>query len=633
MSKSFELLEKYWGYTSFRPLQEEIIEASIYGKDVFALLPTGGGKSICFQIPGLAREGITIVITPLIALMNDQVDQLEKKGVRAQMISSLQSYREIDTLLDNAKFGAFDFLYISPERIQTKLFIERFKQMQVALIVVDEAHCISEWGHDFRPTYLEISKLREVHPEVPIMAVTATATTYVKNEICEKLKLNHQVEFEASFKRSNLSYEVKEVVVKEQTILNWLVKFPQLSGIIYCQTRKNVKDLANFLISNKINCGIYHGGLDGDQRKKMMDQWMSDQVPLMIATNAFGMGIDKPNVRYIIHYEFPMNLEAYFQEAGRAGRDGKEARTFVLFSEKDIERNDYLLNKKFPDISVIKSTLRALYNFLKLAIGSGKGETFSFSLTDFCSNFKLDIVETFESLKILEMNGDLHFDEGSYAPTRLKFSVNNKLVYSFQIKYDKISTIVHFLTRNFPGIFDNYCVISEKKIVEKLKITLQDVQNQLIFLEQNGIIDINWSNSLPKVTFLHERLPDDYIRLTPEVYQTRKERAIHRWEKAKDYLLLPHCREQYILDYFGQQGKPCGKCDYCKSTTLVNVSRKLVIETILELLSIKSYTLQMLYDEAETVSSHAIDGAIHHLIQEELIVYIHPFYSIKSKNV
>ena len=310
MSKSFELLEKYWGHTSFRPLQEEIIEASIYGKDVFALLPTGGGKSVCFQIPGLAREGITIVVTPLIALMNDQVEQLEKKGIRAQMISSLQSFREIDTLLDNAKFGAFDFLYISPERIQTKLFIERFKQMQVALIVVDEAHCISEWGHDFRPTYLEISKLREIHPEAPIMALTATATTFVKKEICGKLNLNQPLEFEASFKRSNLSYEIKEVVVKEQTILNWVSKFPQLSGIIYCQTRKSVKDIANFLISNKINCGIYHGGLDGDQRKKMMDQWMNDQVPLMIATNAFGMGIDKPNVRYIIHYEFPMNLEA-----------------------------------------------------------------------------------------------------------------------------------------------------------------------------------------------------------------------------------------------------------------------------------------------------------------------------------
>jgi len=632
MSKSLELLEKYWGHSSFRPLQEEIIEASIYGKDVFALLPTGGGKSVCFQIPGLAREGITIVVTPLIALMNDQVEQLEKKGIRAQMISSLQSFREIDTLLDNAKFGAFDFLYISPERIQTKLFIERFKQMQVALIVVDEAHCISEWGHDFRPTYLEISKLREIHPEVPIMALTATATSFVKDEICEKLKLNQPLEFEASFKRSNLSYEIKEVVVKEQTILNWVSKFPQLSGIIYCQTRKSVKDLANFLISNKINCGIYHGGLDGDQRKKMMDQWMNDQVPLMIATNAFGMGIDKPNVRYIIHYEFPMNLEAYFQEAGRAGRDGKEARTFVLFSEKDIERNDYLIDKKFPDISVIKSTLRALYNFLKLAIGSGKGETFSFSLSEFCSNFKLDIVETFESLKILEMNGDLHFDEGSYAPTRMKFSVNNKLVYSFQIKYDKVSPIIQYITRNSPGIFENFCVINEKKIVEKLKISLQEVQNQLKFLEQNGIIDINWSNSLPKVTFLHERLPDDYIRLTPEVYQLRKERAIHRWEKAKDYLLLPHCREQFMLSYFGQDSAPCGKCDYCKSTSLVSLSKKLVVESIIKLLSEKSYSLQMLYDELNTISPHSIDEAIHHLTLEELIDYSHPYYSLHYKS-
>ena len=272
------------------------------------------------------------------------------------------------------------------------------------------------------------------------------------------------------------------------------------------------------------------------------------------------------------------------------------------------------------------------YNFLKLAIGSGKGETFSFSLSEFCSNFKLDIVETFESLKILEMNGDLHFDEGSYAPTRMKFSVNNKLVYSFQIKYDKVSPIIQYITRNSPGIFENFCVISEKKIVEKLKISLQEVQNQLKFLEQNGIIDINWSNSLPKVTFLHERLPDDYIRLTPEVYQLRKERAIHRWEKAKDYLLLPHCREQFMLAYFGQDSVPCGKCDYCKSTSLVSLSKKLVVESIVKLLSEKSYSLQMLYDELNTISPHSIDEAIHHLTLEELIDYSHPYYSLHHKS-
>ena len=336
MNKSQEILKKYWGFDAFRTLQEDIIDAAIYGKDTVALMPTGGGKSICFQIPGLAREGICLVISPLISLMQDQVEQLEAKGIRAKAITSMMSYREIDITLDNAKYEGLDFLYTSPERLQSRLFIERFKQMNISLIVVDEAHCISEWGHDFRPPYRKIADLRKYHPEAPIMALTATATKEVKEDIILQLDLKNPAVFESSFQRANLSYEVHQVENKEIALGKWVQKFPHMCGIVYCQTRKSVKEIANFLFNQGIKTGIYHGGLDAVQRNQMMQLWMNDEVHLMIATNAFGMGIDKPNVRYVIHYEFPNNIEAYFQEAGRAGRDGKESRTLVLLNQRDI---------------------------------------------------------------------------------------------------------------------------------------------------------------------------------------------------------------------------------------------------------------------------------------------------------
>ena len=356
MKKSQEILKKYWGYDSFRSTQEEIIDSVIYGKDTVALMPTGGGKSICFQIPGIAREGICIVISPLISLMQNQVDQLESRGIRAKAITSMMSYREIDITLDNAKFGGLDFLYTSPERLQSRLFIERFKQMNVSLIVVDEAHCISEWGHDFRPPYRKISTLRKYHPEVPIIALTATATKEVKEDIILQLELKNPNIFESSFQRQNLSYEVHAVENKELALYKWVQNFPHLCGIIYCQTRKSVKEIANYLLNHGIKTGIYHGGLDATQRNLMMQTWMDDEIHVMIATNAFGMGIDKPNVRYVIHYEIPNNIEAYFQEAGRAGRDGKESRTLILLNNKDISSTNEIVEKQFPPIQIVKST-------------------------------------------------------------------------------------------------------------------------------------------------------------------------------------------------------------------------------------------------------------------------------------
>lgn len=621
MNQSHILLNKYWGYDSFRPLQEQIIDAAIYGKDVFALLPTGGGKSICYQIPGIAREGICLVISPLIALMQDQIDQLVKRGVRATSISSTMSYREIDIVLDQAKFGAFDFLYTSPERLNSRLFLERFKQMNVGLIVVDEAHCISEWGHDFRPSYRQIAELRLIHPEVPLIATTATATPEVKEDIIQQLALRKVAFFEASFQRKNISYEVYHVESKEDAILKWVNRFPKMSGIIYCQTRKSVKEVAQFLHQQGIQAGIYHGGLDSKIRKTMMEQWMSDQTPIMVATNAFGMGIDKPSVRYVIHYEYPNNLEAYFQEAGRAGRDGKESRTIVFVDSKDLSRNENLIQLQFPAIETIKATYRALCNYLHIAIGSGKNESYPIDLKLFCSNFRLDLLPTFQSLKLLEMNGDIHFNETMYTSTKVKFAVGNTVLYSFQIKHEKYAKLIEFLSRSYPGIFDMFFEINEEIIQQKLGFSENQLDTALQFLEENGIIDISWKSNLPTLTFLHERLPDQYLRLTDEVYNDRKTRAIKRWESVKKYLYNKTCREQFLLNYFGQEVEECGKCDYCKEKNKTKKSLKELQNSILHLLKDTPKNNNQLIKILDNEGEESIKSALHVLLMNEKIEF------------
>ena len=619
MKESVNILKRVWGFDSFRSLQEEIVENAINGKDTLALLPTGGGKSICFQVPGLAREGVCIVVSPLIALMQDQVDQLEKRGVRAKAITSLMSHREIDLTLDLARFGGLDFLYTSPERLKSRTFIERFKLMQVSLIVVDEAHCISEWGHDFRPPYREIAFLRKYQPNVPMMAVTATATQEVKEDIIAQLQLKNPTVFEVSFTRDNLSYEVYEVQNKENAVVKWIQKFPDFCGIIYCQTRKSVKELANQLALNGIQTGIYHGGLDAKTRNEMMENWLSNRVPIMVATNAFGMGIDKPDVRYVLHYEFPNNLEAYFQEAGRAGRDGKSSRTLVLTKSDDMEKHKILIEQQFPPLETIKSTYRALCNYLHLAIGSGEGETFPIQLNTLCSTYRLELIPTFQSLKILEMNGDILFSESVFTPTKLKFLVGNTSLYSFQIKYERVSKLISFLTRSYPGIFDYYFAINEDFVSKKIGVTESELVKQLEFLEKNGMVDISWKSDAPKVTFLHERLPDDHMRLTDEVYRNRKERAFNRFEQARNYITGQHCREQYLLAYFGQQSAPCGRCDYCKAQRKEQKTMLEIASIIVFQLKSSSKTLTELEHQIGEQYLPEIKQALQHLLLEEKI--------------
>ncbi|MES2589484.1 MAG: ATP-dependent DNA helicase RecQ [Bacteroidota bacterium] len=618
MQQSQEILKKYWGFDSFRPLQEDIADAVIYGKDVLALLPTGGGKSLCFQVPGLAREGLCLVISPLIALMNDQVEQLQKKGIRAKAITSGMSFKEIDITLDNARFDGLDFLYTSPERLQTRIFIERFKLMKIALIVVDEAHCISEWGHDFRPPYRKIAELRKVHPEVPMIALTATATTQVKEDILKQLELKNAEIFEADFSRPNISYEVYPVENKLNAITKTIDSFQNLTGIIYCQKRKSVKELAQYLINLKYKVGIYHGGLDKTTRENMMKAWLSGEIPIMIATNAFGMGIDKPNVRFVIHYEFPNNPEAYFQEAGRAGRDGLESRTFVYHEQNDIIEANEQNEKLFPPISIVKNTYRALCNYLKIAIGSGENESYNLDIKAFCSTFKIDIYDTYKALKILETNGNLLFSESFFQPTKLKFNVGNKVLYSFQISHDKLSHLITLISRSYPGVFDQYFEINEKEFCKRLKITEKELENQLKFLEQNGIIDLVLKSDLPLVTLLHERLPDNYLQINPEVYLERKTIATNRWKAMKSLLLSNVCRAQFLIAYFGQASPKCGKCDFCRSEQKSNYTFKekliLVEEKLLE-----PRKLQEIVSKIDFITESEIIKILNHLLLEEKI--------------
>lgn len=618
MKKSQEILKKYWGYDKFRPLQESIIDDVIYGHDTLAILPTGGGKSICFQIPGIAREGITLVISPLISLMQDQVKNLNSKGIKAREITSGMNYREIDITLDNAVFNGVDFLYTSPERLKTKLFIERFKRMNVGLIVVDEAHCISEWGHDFRPTYKDIYSLREIKPEVPIIALTATATKKIKQDILSELKLKSPKTHIGNFDRPNLKFIIKKTNSKLQDTTQYCLNNQNKSGVIYCQTRKSVKELAKHLTANNLKIGIYHGGMTNKDRKRVLEAWMSNKIEIMVATNAFGMGIDKPDVRFVLHFEVPSNIESFYQEAGRAGRDLLDSECITYWEEKDIKGLETKLKKQFPDISIVKTTYRAVCNYLKIAINSGKDETYHFDLIDFSKKFNLSINDVFYSLKQLEINHDISFSESVFHPTKVKIAIGNTELYSFKIKNESYLPLLTYLVRSYPGIFNQYFEINESLLADKLKLSNETIKKQLIQLEKLGIIDINWSSSLPTLTFLHERYPDDYLSFNLESYESRKNYEFDRLNLMINLLTINTCRNTQILNYFNQPvDKSCGNCDVCQTNDSI-LSTKEIEKLIISLIPIEGTDLYTLSSQINC-NKNQIKECLQNLILKEIL--------------
>ena len=495
-----EILKKYWGFSSFRPLQEEIIEKVAKGNDTIALLPTGGGKSICFQIPGLAKEGLCIVISPLIALMNDQVKNLNDRGIKAMAISSAMSKKEIDISLDNAIYGDYRFLYVSPERLQSPLFQERLSKMPVNLIAVDEAHCISQWGYDFRPAYLKIAALREFHPKVPIIALTASATEKVVADIGNKLKLKEPHLFKKSFTRANLSYVVLKEENKEKKLLDILNKVKGTS-IVYVRSRKQSTTLSAFLRENGISADYYHAGLNSVIRNEKQQAWMNNLIRVIVSTNAFGMGIDKADVRTVIHFDLCENPENYYQEAGRAGRDGKKAYAIQLFDERDKQLSQTKINNQFPEIKFIKDVYSKLGNFYKLAYGAGFEQSYPFNLGDFSIFSNLPALASYNALKILEQNEYLSMNEIDNSPSKVKFIISNTDTYDYQLRNEKHSAIIDLMLRSYSRLFDDYVAINELVMAKRLRVEQKEIKQQLQYLAHMNVIEYLPKSSTGSIFF------------------------------------------------------------------------------------------------------------------------------------
>jgi len=555
-----EILRKYWGFNQFRPLQEEIIQAVLHGHDTLALLPTGGGKSICFQVPAMLMDGICIVVSPLIALMKDQVENLKAKGIEAIAIYAGMGKREIDMLLDNCIYGNIKFLYLSPERLLSPIVRERISYMNVNLIAIDEAHCISQWGYDFRPPYLQLTALREIHPAVPVLALTATATAFVKDDIQVKLAFKNAKVFVKSFERRNLSYAVIDVEDKHKKLLE-IVRNVKGSGLIYVRNRRETAEIASFLQRNGIIADFYHAGIEKELRFKKQEDWKKDIIRIMVATNAFGMGIDKPNVRFVIHLDLPDSLEAYYQEAGRAGRDEKRAFAVLLANASDqlILKGKY--KDSFPSINEIKKTYHYLGSYFQLAYGAGEGLSFEFDLADFCKRFNLSILKTLAALKFLEHDGYLVLSENIFLQSRIMFIANHEDVYRFQIENAGYDLIIKTIQRSYGGAFDSYVKIKESDLAKRLSISFNDVVGHLNKLQELEILSYLPQTDRPQLQFVLPRADQLHLDIDVKYIKLRQQIQSDQVNAVISYSITSVCRSKQLLHYFGEEH--AAKCKYC----------------------------------------------------------------------
>ncbi len=558
-----EILKQYWNHDTFRPMQEDIIQSVLLGHDTLALLPTGGGKSVCFQVPAMAKDGICIVVSPLIALMKDQVENLKAKGIEAVAIISGMSKREVDIALDNCIYGTVKFLYLSPERLLSDLVRERIKYMKVNLFAVDEAHCISQWGYDFRPPYLHIADLRELHPDIPVLALTATATAEVRVDIQDKLLFKKGLVFQKSFERKNISYVVQYEENKPRKMLD-IANGVKGSGIVYVRSRKESADIAKFYNDNGIKADYYHAGLTPDERSKKQESWKNNRTRIIVATNAFGMGIDKPDVRFVIHKDLPESLEAYYQEAGRAGRDEHKAYAVLLYNNADRLKQEKMLVLNFPAVDEIKLVYHQLANYYQVAYGAGEGISFDLDLGDFCARYKLDAIKTLSALKFLEQGEYLSVNESVFLPSRFRFEVLNEQLYNFQIQNQGWDPFIKTLLRSYGGAFENYVRLKEFDLSRRTHMSVQQVIEGLKQLQEYNVLSYLPQNDKPQVTFLKARQHPGNVYIDKHYIEQRKATYIKKMEAVFAYCTHKQCRSQLLLTYFDEpNSNKCGICDVC----------------------------------------------------------------------
>lgn len=612
------LLKKHWGFDQFRGLQEDIILSVLNKNDTLGLMPTGSGKSICFQIPSLVLGGTTLVISPLIALMNDQVQNLKKKGFSAIAISAAMHYNEIDVALNNAALGHVQFMYISPERLQNENFRQKLSYLPINLIAVDEAHCISQWGYDFRPSYLKIAELRTYFQDVNIIALTASATKVVADDIQNQLAFKNQKVFRQSFVRNDLRYVVQ---YEENKIirLQKLISNIGGSGIIYVRNRKKTEDLALFLKKNKISSLAYHAGLKFEDRQNIQDQWLENKIQVIVATNAFGMGIDKPDVKFVVHLDLPESLEAYFQEAGRAGRDGKFAYSTIFYTKADQQRLLDNFKFAFPDLDYIKQTYQAICNYFQIAVGSGQGFSVEFDIDKLCNSYNLSPLLVYNSIKFLEKENYISYLDGGYEPAKIMFLSSKEELYLFQIRFPKYELLIKTLLRSYGGLFENYGNIKEKDLAFRTKTNVQLVKENLEYLDKQQILSFIPQSSLPKLFFNQDRINGKYLEFNPNNYYHLKQRYSERIQSVIDYTENDKlCRQVQLLMYFNEiDYTNCGHCDICINNRQKDLEK--IKQQIIQVLTNNLYSLEQLNSHMKNLNSVSWIKIFNEMIDDGII--------------
>lgn len=624
MTSSHSILKKYWGYDDFRPMQQEIIENVLLKNDTLALLPTGGGKSICFQVPAMSMEGVCLVVSPLIALMKDQVEHLNRRGIPALAVYSGMHFNDVKKTLQNAAFGAYKFLYVSPERLETRLFLEFLPAIKPVLLVVDEAHCVSQWGYDFRPPYLRIANLRQHLADVPLIALTASATPPVQKDICDKLLFSKGCRvFRQSFVRPNISYSVFQPASKQTKLLE-ILKNVQGSGIVYCKSRKQTQQVAELLRLQNVQADHYHAGLAAGNRTLKQDNWIKNKTRIIVCTNAFGMGIDKPDVRVVVHYDVPENIENYYQEAGRAGRDGKRAYAVLLYEQKELSGLDEKLQLKYPSPETIKKIYAAMMNYLQVAAGAGEDTSYDFDIADFSKKFGLDILQASYGIQALAKEGLISYSEGFFKPSVISFTATKNDLAEFEEQHPELQETVKGLLRSYEGIFDYSSIVYEAQLARFLKMPLPGLLNQLKRLQQYHVIHYIPAAEKQQVSLLQNRMYADDFKFDHKAVAVQRENFSARIMAMQKYVADKKvCRNVFIAAYFGdKETVNCGICDNCiaaKERHMKIEAFKILSGRVTDILRSEPLTAKQLSSRFRDIRSEKLWEVVGFMLTENII--------------